>query len=130
MMKQEMTAARLPLWFTAPPPAADRFLLVFGKTAAGELKPDSDPFFGGPELPPSPAAWLKGNAWRLRGFQTADGRTIARQHPGQSLSVAPVPASAPGRTAVRVPEEELILSFQPQNGTQRLIDCRPEPGSR
>ena len=47
---QEMTKAGFSLWFCGPQPAADRFLLVFGKTPPADMSPKDDPFVGGPEI--------------------------------------------------------------------------------
>jgi predicted methyltransferase len=125
MVKRELAAAGFALWFTGPRLAADRFLLVFGKTAAAQVGPESDPCLGGPEIRQAPATWLQENAWRLRGLTTVDGKRVLRQHPGQPLSVAPVAGAAGGRTVLRLAEENLLLSFDQQGGTYRLVECRP-----
>jgi predicted methyltransferase len=75
-VKKEMAAAGFSLWFEGPRPAPDRFLLVFGKTEAGQLPADADPMIGGPRLPAPPQQWLKANAWRLRGLRTEGGELI------------------------------------------------------
>ena len=75
-VKREMAEAGFALWFEGPPPAGDRFLLVFGKADAGAVRPEEDPFVAGPQIPGPPDRWLRENGWRLRGLRTADGQVV------------------------------------------------------
>ena len=70
-----MTKAGFFLWLCGPPPAADRFLLVFGKTPAAKMSPKEDPLVGGAKITEPPGDWLKQNLWRLR---NEDGRRQVR----------------------------------------------------
>lgn len=125
MVKQEMAEAGFVPWFEGPSPAPDRFLLVFGKTAAWDLTPENDPFFGGPDIPRSPAEWLGDNAWRLRGLRTADGKTVALKQPGKLGSLEKRAATEPGTETWAAPDAGLLISFQKKGQTYRLTECRP-----
>jgi predicted methyltransferase len=126
-VKQEMSEAGFFLWFEGPRPAPDRFLLVFGKLKPGEIAPEADPFVAGPEIPASPASWLKQNYWRLRGMQTADGRWIPFSRQGLESPPKPVPCDsrAAGQEAWEIPEKGLVLLFEKKGDVYLLADCRP-----
>lgn len=124
MVKQEMAEAGFVPWFEGPRPAPDRFLLVFGKTAARDVAPENDLFFGGPDIPDSPGAWFRDNAWRLRGLRTADGKTVALTQPGKLGSLERIVAE-PGTETWAAPDAGLLISFQKKGQTYRLTECRP-----
>ena len=121
---QEMAKAGFSLWFCGPQPAADRFLLVFGKTPPADVSPKVDPFVGGPEVPCAPGDWLKQNLWRLRGMKTADGRVVplAASEPGGPIEA--IPAATPGKETWRLPKSKLVLSFDKKGETYSLSDFR------
>jgi predicted methyltransferase len=128
-VEQEMAEAGFHLWFHGPPPAADRFLLMFGKVPSGEIPPENDPFFGGPEIAQSPGPWLQQNRWRLRGLKTADGRLLPLPSQPTEGSVGPVRAAAPpGLEAWTIPGQKLVLYFQKTETGHRLVDFRSAPG--
>jgi len=111
-VKQEMSAAGFFLWSEGPRPAEDRFILVFGNSRPEEIRPDEDPFFGGPEIDRSPGAWLKDNLWRLRGLKTADGKLIPLAKPAGRKPVERVEDSTPHAETWRLPADRLVLSFK------------------
>ncbi len=119
---QEMTKAGFSLWVCGPQPAADRFLLVFGKTPPADLSSKVDPFVGGPEVPCAPGDWLKQNLWRLRGMKAADGRLVplAASEPGGSVEA--ILAATPGKERWRLPKSKLVLSFDKKGETFLLSD--------
>jgi len=121
---QEMAKVGFSLWFDGPQPAADRFLLVFGKTPPAEISPKVDPFVGGPEVPCAPGDWLKQNLWRLRGMKAADGRVVplTASEPGESVEA--IPAAAPGKETWRLSKSKLVLSFEKKGVTYTLSDFR------
>jgi hypothetical protein len=121
---QEMAKAGFSLWFCGPQPAADRFLLVFGKTPPADVSPKVDPFVGGPQVPCAPGDWLKQNLWRLRGMKTADGRVVplAASEPGAPIEANP--AATPGKETWRLPKSKLVLSFDKKGETYSLSDFR------
>ncbi len=121
---QEMAKAGLAFWFSGPQPAADRFLLVFGKTPEAEMPPEVDPWVGGPEIFGPPGDWLKQNLWRLRGLKTADGRMVPWSAAERSGSVEAIPAAAPGKGTWRLPRSRLVLSFDKKGETYSLSDFR------
>ena len=121
---QEMTKAGFSLWFCGPPPAADRFLLVFGKTPPADMSPKVDPFVGGPEISGPPGDWLKQNLWRLRGMKTADGRVVPLAAGESGESVEAIPAATPGKEIWRLPKSKLVFSFDKKGETYSLSDFR------
>jgi len=122
-VKQEMAEAGFTFWFEGPPPAPDRFLLVFGKGDAGSLRPEADPCVGGPQIPGAPDQWLRENAWRLRGFKTADGKVVTRSKPGRPVSPHVVSPASDGKPILRLPEERLRLSFEKRGDGYALTAC-------
>ena len=125
---QEMTKAGFSLWFCGPQPAADRFLLVFGKTPTTEMSPKVDPFVGGPEVPCSPGVWLKQNLWHLRGMKTIDGRVVPLAASERGGSAEAIPAATPGKETWRLLKSKLLLSFDKKGETYFLSDFRPTDG--
>jgi predicted methyltransferase len=121
---QEMTEAGFSLWFSGPRPAADRFLLVFGKTPPADVSPELDPFVGGPEISGSPGDWLKQNWWRLRGLKTADGRVVSLTPIERPGAVEAISLAAPGKESWRLPDSKLVLSFDKKGETYLLFDFR------
>jgi len=121
---QEMTKAGFSLWFSGPQPAADRFLLVFGKTPPANMTPKEDPFVGGPEISEPPGDWLKQNLWRLRGMSTADGKLVSLGTSDREGAIEAIPAAAPGKEAWRLPKSKLVLSFDKKGDRYSLSDFR------
>ena len=124
-VKQEMAEAGFFLWAEGPRPAADRFLLVFGKAKPEQVRPENDPLVGGPEIGPSPEQWLRESYWRLRGLKTADGPCVAftaKKPTGPPKLVAKTAAS-PGKQTWEVPAEKLLLEFEKKDKGYVLRDC-------
>ena len=121
---QEMSKAGFSPWFCGPQPAADRFLLVFGKTPPADMSPKVDPFVGGPEVPCSPGDWLKQNLWRLRGMKTADGRIVPLAATERGGAVEAIPAATPGNETWRLPKSKLVFCFDKKGETYSLSDFR------
>ena len=123
-VKQEMAEAGYFLWFRGPRPARDRFLFVFGKIRPEKVPIEEDPFVGGPAMPEAPGRWLKRNYWRLRGFNTADGRYVPLKAPGKKGSVEKVPSSSSGKEMWNIPKEKLVLYFEKKDEKYLLTDYR------
>jgi predicted methyltransferase len=121
---QEMTKAGFILWFCGPQPAADRFLLVFGKTQPADISHKDDPFVGGPEIAGPPGEWLKQNLWRLRGMKTADGKIIPLGAGDRAAGVEAVATAAPGKETWRLPKSKTLLSFEKKGETFLLSGFR------
>jgi predicted methyltransferase len=121
---QEMTKAGFSLWFSGPPPAADRFLLVFGKTPPAKMSPKEDPFVGGPEISGTPGDWLKQNLWRLRGMKTADGKVVPLGTSDREGAIEAIPTDAPAREACRLSKSKLVLAFDKRGDRYVLSDIR------
>jgi len=124
-VKEEMAAAGFSLWFEGPRPAADRFLLVFGKSKPEDIRPEDDPCFGGPGVDRDPGDWLRDNLWRLRGLKTADGRLTALPRPEGSSRVEKAPAAPPGTEVWNLPAAKLVLTFTKSEEGYSLTDCQP-----
>lgn len=123
-VKQEMGEAGFSFWCEGPSPAADRFLLVFGKANTKDIPSKADPLVGGPTLGPSPGEWLKENYWRLRGLKVADGRIVAlgaEKHDGPIRSVA---AASSGTERWAISGEKLLLTFEKKDDGYLLMDCQ------
>ncbi len=121
-VKQEMAEAGFSLWFEGPPPASDRFLLVFGKRDAGKIRPEEDPLVGGPQIPQTPEQWLRENGWRLRGLRTVDGKFIPFSERARRATPEVV-SSASGETRIlSLPDERLRLVFEKQGDAYALTD--------
>jgi len=119
-----MAEAGFSFWCEGPSPAADRFLLVFGKADIKEISPETDPLVGGPILKQSPGEWLKDNYWRLRGLKAAEGKIVAlaaEKHDGPFKPLAAIPAETE-RWAI--PGEKLVLTFEKREGKYLLTDCQ------
>jgi hypothetical protein len=110
------------LWFRAPRPARDRFLLVFGKTRPKNVLPENDPFVGGPVILESPVKWLEKNHWRLRGLKTVDGRFILFKQPGRKGTMEKIPSGSPGKEFWKIPRENLVLHFDKKAEEYLLTD--------
>jgi predicted methyltransferase len=123
-VKQEMAAAGFFLWFEGPRPAADRFLLVFGKVQPGDLRPETDLFMGGPRISRPPEDWLKDNLWRLRGLRTANGKLVRLTRPAERTRIERVGEIASGGENWRLPLDRLLLSFQKAEGGFLLTETR------
>jgi predicted methyltransferase len=121
---QEMSQAGFFLWFTGPQPAADRFLLVFGKRPEAEISPQVDPFVGGPTVSGPPGDWLKQNLWRLRGLKTADGRVAPLASSDREGTVEAVASDASGKETSRLQKSKLVLSFDKEGERYSLSDFR------
>jgi len=123
-VKEEMAAAGFVLWFEGPRPAADRFLLVFGKVRPDEVRPEADPFVGGPRIDRSPGDWLEDNLWRLRGLKTANGKLLRLARPAERRPIERLSAAADGVERWRLPGDKLLLWFQQAGGGFLLIDAQ------
>ena len=125
-VKQEMAEAGFFLWAEGPRPAADRFLLVFGKTKPEQVRPEADPLVGGPEIGSPPEQWLKESYWRLRGMKTADGRYVpfAAKKPDGPPKLVAKTAASPGKEAWEVPGEKVVLEFEKKGEAHVLTDYR------
>jgi predicted methyltransferase len=123
-VEQEMSEAGFFLWFDGPPPAPDRFLLVFGKAEPRDLLPEVDPFVAGPEIAQPPGPWLKENYWRLRGLKTADGRFLRLPGETRKGPVEIVSSGSPGEEIWRIPSQNVLLSFAKKNEGYLLTDYR------
>jgi predicted methyltransferase len=123
-VQQEMSEAGFHLWFTGPPPASDRFLLVFGRVPSRDVAPETDPLVAGPEIDGSPGRWLQQNRWRLRGLKPADGRLVRLDEPPQKDVPEPLPTDSPDKEIWRLPSAGLVLSFDKSDGKYILQDCR------
>ncbi len=123
-VKQEMAEAGFSLWFEGPPPAPDRFLLVFGKTEAQKILPEKDPFVGGPQIRQPPGRWLNENYWRLRGLKTVDGRFVPFSERGRQAEPEIVPPASGEEGTWKIPGERLRLSFEKRGNGYLLTDYR------
>ena len=124
MVKQEMAEAGFHLWFEGPSPAADRFLLVFGKTPGKQLRPEQDLFVGGPIIRRPPDAWLAENYWRLRGVKTAEGTRVPFRMPKRHVTAKPVAVQGKNAKTWRIPEQKLELTFEKTKRGHLLRECR------
>jgi predicted methyltransferase len=125
VVRDEMEAAGFAFWFEGPPPAPDRFLLVFGKSPVEKLAPEADPLVGGPSIAAPPEQWLKTNAWRLRGVQTADGKRV-RLDIEEKASVERVEEGGPGLETWRIAGTGVRLAFKQDGAAWVLVDARRE----
>jgi len=127
-VKQEMAKAGFTLWFEGPPPVRDRFLLVFGKSDARKIRPEEDPFVGGPRIHRPPGQWLSENTWRLRGLKTVGGKVVP--FPPHARQAAPkiVPPDSGKEGIWRMPEQRLLLAFEKMGDVYVLTECRFSAG--
>ena len=123
-VKQEMAEAGFSLWFQGPTPAPDRFLLVFGKSDAGNIRHQDDPFVGGPQIRQPPGQWLHENCWRLRGLQTADGRFVSLSERSRHAKPKLVSPASADTKVLNIPEERLRLFFEKKGDGYSLTDYR------
>ena len=123
-VKQEMAEAGFSLWFEGPPPAPDRFLLVFGKGDARTIRPEDDPFVASPQIRGTPERWLHENGWRLRGFQTADGRFVPFSERGRRAEPEVVSQESGEKRILNIPGEGLRLSFEKKGDVYSLTSCQ------
>jgi hypothetical protein len=107
-----MAEAGFSFWFEGPPPAPDRFLLVFGKTDAKTIRPQDDLFVAGPQIRGTPEQWLRENGWRLRGLQTVDGKVVAFSEQGRRAKAETVSPASGEKQVVNIPDERLRLVFE------------------
>jgi predicted methyltransferase len=121
---QEMIKAGFSLWFSGPQPAADRFLIVFGKAPLASISSKDDPFVGGPEISGPPGDWLKQNLWRLRGMKTKDGKLVALGASDRAGVIETIRTDAPGKEAWQLPKSKLVLSFDKRGDRYLLSDFR------
>lgn len=122
---RELEEAGFYLWFRGPQVAADRFLLVFGKTPDGLLSPAIDPFVAGPEIPELPDRWYRANRWRLRGLRTLDGRSLPlppSRREGDLRPLKAAPASAEGQLAFEMEGQGCTLLFQKKGEVFQFVD--------
>ena len=123
-IKQEMAEAGFFLWFEGPRPAADRFLLVFGKRDAEQIRPEEDPFVAGPQIRLMPEQWLRENGWRLRGLQTVDGKFVPFSGRGRRAKPEVVSPASDEKRILSVPGERLRLVFEKKGDGYALTDCQ------
>ncbi|KPJ78001.1 MAG: hypothetical protein AMS14_00300 [Planctomycetes bacterium DG_20] len=123
-VKEEMAEAGFSLWFEGPRPAADRFLLVFGKSDAQKIRREDDPFVGGPQIRQPPDEWLHQNRWRLRGFETADGRSVPFSERGRRAEPEALSPASGETRILDIPEERLRLFFEKKGDVYSLTDYR------
>lgn len=123
-VKQEMTEAGFSLWFEGPPPAPDRFLLVFGKSDAQKIRREDDPFVGGPQIRQPPDEWLRENRWRLRGFETADGKFVPFSERERQAKPEVVSSASGEKRILNISAEGLRLVFEKKGDVYALTDCQ------
>jgi len=123
-VRQEMAEAGFSLWGEGPPPARDRFLLVFGKTEAEKIRPEKDPLVGGPRIRRPPGQWLSENYWRLRGLRTVDGKYLPFSHRAPQAEPEAVPQASGEKRFWKIPEERLLLAFEKKGKAYALTGYR------
>lgn len=125
LVREEMAAAGFSLWFEGPRLAPDRFLQVYGKNKPADIRPEDDPFVGGPAIDRSPGEWFRDNLWHLRGLKTADGRYFPLPTMTLQLSVEKGTAEAADMETWRLPSARLELVLKKADKGYLLVDCRP-----
>jgi len=123
-VKEEMAEAGFSLWFEGPRPAPDRFLLVFGKGDARNIRPEDDSFVGGPQIRELPDRWLRENGWRLRGFETADGRVVPFSERGRRAEAEVVSPASGDKRILNIPAAGVRLVFEKKGDGYSLTDCQ------
>jgi predicted methyltransferase len=125
-VKQDLTAAGFHFWAAGPPPAADRFLLLFTKEKPEAILLESDPLVGGPELACPPQEWLNLHCWRLRGLRTSQGKLVRLANSAGRKPAEKLPGeTAAGREIWRLPGEQLALVFRKTEKGYILDEIRP-----